>query len=117
MAGALDGWSGPIHGTSGAALVAEVRDNEQRFDLRNHAAQLATKPVLLVAGSRDEVAPPALHHEPLAAAIAAQPGAQLHTAVLDADHAFSDRRVELTRLVLAWLEHDCTQAGQGPRAQ
>jgi len=107
MAGALDGWSGPIRGTSGAALVGEVRQNEARFDLRRHAPRLAGKPVLLVAGSRDEVTPPALHHEPLVAALAAQPGAKLHSALLDADHAFADRRVELTRLVVGWLTSDC----------
>jgi hypothetical protein len=60
-----------------------------------------------VAGTRDEVTPPALHHDPLAAAIAAQPEAKLQTALLDADHAFADRRVELTRLVLAWLAGEC----------
>ena len=79
IAGALEGFGGPIRGTSGAALVAEVRANETRFDLLRHAAALAAKPVLLVAGSRDEVTPPSVHHEPLAAAIAAQPGARLLT--------------------------------------
>jgi uncharacterized protein len=117
MAGALETWGGPIRGTSGAALVAEVRASEARFDLRRHAPQLATKPVLLVAGARDDVTPPTLHHDPLAAAISAQPGANLRTAVLDADHAFADRRVELTRLVVGWLASECAQAWQGPRAQ
>ena len=107
MAKRLDTWGGPIRGTSGAALVAEVRDDAARFELRNHAAALAAKPVLLVAGSRDDVVPVAQHQEPLAAAIAAQPGARLRTAVLDADHAFADRRVELTRLVISWLTSEC----------
>jgi pimeloyl-ACP methyl ester carboxylesterase len=107
MAAALDGWSGPLAGTSGAALVAEVEENAARFDLRAHAPRLARKPVLLVAGSRDVVTPPATHHVPLAARIAAQPGARLTRAVLDADHAFADRRVELTRLVLGWLASEC----------
>jgi fermentation-respiration switch protein FrsA (DUF1100 family) len=113
MARALDGASGPLRGTSGSALVAEVRANEARFDVRRHAARLATKPLLLVAGARDDVTPPALHHEPLAAAVAAQPGAQLRSAVLDADHAFADTRVALTRLVLDWLADDCGRGGSG----
>jgi len=117
MAGALDGWGGPIRGTGGAALVAEVRANGTRFDLRRHAAALATRPLLLVAGSRDDVTPPALHHEPLVAQLAAHPDARLQSALLDADHAFADRRVELTRLVLDWLTTKCVQAGQGPGAQ
>lgn len=111
MARALDGWSGPIRGTSGAALVSEVRVNEARFELRRHAPQLAAKPLLLVAGTRYDVTPPALHHEPLAAAIAAQPDAKLQTTLLDADHAFADRRVALTRRVLDWLRTDCAPAG------
>jgi fermentation-respiration switch protein FrsA (DUF1100 family) len=64
-------------------------------------------PLLLVAGRRDEVTPPALHHEPLAAAVAAEPGARLTSALLDADHAFADRRVELARLVVGWLTREC----------
>jgi pimeloyl-ACP methyl ester carboxylesterase len=106
MAGALDAMRGPIRTASGA-LVAEVLRNEARFDLRRHAPRLAGKPVLLVAGSRDQATPPALHHEPLVAAISAQPGAKLRSRVLDADHAFADRRVELARLVIGWLESEC----------
>jgi fermentation-respiration switch protein FrsA (DUF1100 family) len=98
---------GPILGTNGSALVVEVLDNEERFDLRRHAAALAKKPVLLVAGRRDDVVPPEDHHEPLAAAISAQPGARLHTALLDADHSFADTRVALARLVIDWLESEC----------
>jgi pimeloyl-ACP methyl ester carboxylesterase len=113
VAGALDGWGGPIRGASGAALVAEVRANETRFDLRNHAAALATKPLLLVAGSRDTVTPPALHQDPLVARLANEPDAKLQTALLDADHAFADRRVELSRLVLRWLATDCQPAQPG----
>jgi pimeloyl-ACP methyl ester carboxylesterase len=111
MARVLDGWRGPISGASGASLVADVRANAARFDLRRHARALSAKPVLLVAGSRDDVTPPALHHVPLVEAIGAHSSAQLSQYVLDADHAFSDRRVELTRLVIDWLEHGCGAAG------
>jgi pimeloyl-ACP methyl ester carboxylesterase len=112
MTRALDGWRGPIRGATGASLVADVRANGARFDLRRHADALAAKPILLVAGSRDDVTPPALHHAPLAEAIGARPGARLTERVLDADHAFADRRVELTRLVVGWLERDCAPAGR-----
>jgi pimeloyl-ACP methyl ester carboxylesterase len=107
MARALDGWSGPIHGARGATLAAEVRTNAKRFDLRGHAARLATKPILLVAGTRDQITPPALHHEPLAAAIARESKQLLWTETLDSDHAFADRRVELTRVVVHWLDEAC----------
>jgi len=107
VARVLDGWSGPLRGTSGNELVEEVRANAERFDLRRHAKELATKPILLVAASRDDLAVPALHHDPLAAAIAAQPGARLETAVLDSDHAFADRRIELAHHVVGWLTREC----------
>ena len=100
--------SGPIPGISGAALTAELRENGSRFDLLQRAGALSAKPVLLVAGSRDTVAKPELHHAPLAAAIAAQPGARLTQVVLDSDHAFSDARIALARAVLDFLAQECT---------
>ena len=100
--------SGPIPGISGAALTAELRANGSRFDLIQRARALSAKPVLLVAGSRDTVAKPELHHAPLAGAIAAQPGAQLTQVVLDSDHAFSDARIALAHAVLDFLAQECT---------
>jgi hypothetical protein len=99
--------AGAIRDLDGAALAAELRQGAERFDLTRRAPALAAKPVLLVAGRRDAVARPELHHAPLAGAIAAQPGARLTQVVLDADHAFSGSRIELTRTVLAFLEQQC----------
>jgi dienelactone hydrolase len=110
IAGRLDAWRGPIR-TSGSSLVAEVSLHAERFDLRRHAGALARKRTLLIAGRRDQVTPPALHHAPLAAAIGAEPGATLETHILDADHAFADRRVELTRRVVDWLGQSCNEPG------
>jgi pimeloyl-ACP methyl ester carboxylesterase len=108
----FDQWAqGPIPGLSGAALVAEVREHAAAYDLTKRAPALAAKPVLLVAGSRDTVARPEQHHAPLAAAIAAQPGAQLSQLVLDSDHAFSDSRVALAHGVLDFLAQECTRRG------
>ncbi len=113
MAATLDGWRGPIQGTGGVELTAEVQAHAERFDLTRHAAALAGKPTLLIAGARDEVTPPALHHAPLVAAIAAEPGTALESQVLDADHAFADRRVALTRLVVGWLGRRCADPRPG----
>lgn len=65
--------------------------------------KLASKNVLLVAGTRDTTAPMAAHFAPLADALAANPEAKARTVVLDSDHSFSDRRIALTRAVLDWL--------------
>ena len=108
MAASLDGWSGPVVGSSGRALVAEVVGEAERFDTLAHAATLARKPVLLVAGEGDDVTPVTGHHTPLADALQQAGAASLETSVLaDADHAFSGRRIALARRVVGWLEGEC----------
>jgi fermentation-respiration switch protein FrsA (DUF1100 family) len=108
MAAMLDGWSGPLRGTSGAALVREVRESRERFDTLRRAPALAAKPVLLVAATRDEVTAPAQHHAPVVAALRAAGAPRLHVVELDADHAFSERRIALTRAVLGFLQDECS---------
>jgi dipeptidyl aminopeptidase/acylaminoacyl peptidase len=103
----LDAMSGPIAGTTGAQLVAEIAAGGERFDTRRRAATLARKPVLLVAGARDRVTPPELHHEPLVAALREAGAAQLRALTLDADHAFSPARIALARAVVGWLADAC----------
>jgi uncharacterized protein len=98
---------GRIRGVSGEGIIADLLVQPERFRTTRHAAALARKPVLLVAGARDDVTPPAEHHTPLANAIAAQPGALLTARVLDDEHQFSQTRIALTRTVLAWLGESC----------
>ena len=71
LAAAFDAWSGPLRGTSGEALVAELAGSAARYDVVPRAPALAAKPVLLVAGTRDAETPPAQHHVPLAQALRA----------------------------------------------
>jgi hypothetical protein len=104
---ALGGWSGPIRGASGKKLVAELVTNARSFDTTQRAAALATRPVLLVAGARDTVTPPPIHHDPLVAAFAAAGAAHTRSVNLDADHAFSDKRVALAHTVVGWLGSEC----------
>ena len=104
----LEGWSGPIRGPGGAALVAELVRNADRFDTTTHASALARKDVLLIAGGRDRVTPATLHHEPLAEALRAADARSLATTILEeADHAYSGQRIALTRRVIDWLQSDC----------
>jgi pimeloyl-ACP methyl ester carboxylesterase len=103
----LDRWSGPIRGTSGEALVRELVDGAERFDTTRLGGPLAGKAVLLVGGTRDEVTPMDVHHRPLVAALRTANTTRLTDASLDTDHAFSDRRIALSRLVVSWLEEGC----------
>jgi pimeloyl-ACP methyl ester carboxylesterase len=104
---ALGASTGPLRGTSGAAAADELAANAERWDLVARAPALAARPVLLVAGSRDEATPPAEHHAPLVAALRAAGAAQAGEVVLPGDHAFSDQRVALTRAVLGFLDAHC----------
>lgn len=105
----LDAWSDPIRGTSGSALVAEIARNGERFDVTRRATALADRKILLVAGARDEVTPLESNHAPLAAALEAAGARSLRTRVLDADHAYSTRRIALAHTVVAWLTEACSE--------
>jgi hypothetical protein len=103
----LDIWlEGRLVGTSGAALIAELREEPERFDVMSHAEALAGKRVLLVSGSRDEVVSLSALHEPLGAELRAR-NAVVVTTVLDADHSFSSRRIALARAVAGFMGEHC----------
>ena len=87
--------------------MKELIANASTWDTTQTAAKLAKRPVLLVAGVRDTVTAPATHHDPVVAAFATAGSTQATAVVLDADHAFSDKRVALTHAVVDWLATEC----------
>ena len=109
VAEGLQALTGPLHGTSGERLLADLEAHPESFDLLTHAQALAEKPVLLVAGSRDRVVPAEDHHLSLSASLRAAGAGSLTTRTLDADHAFSSRRIALGHTVVGWLDEHCFQ--------
>ncbi|MCP5059884.1 MAG: alpha/beta fold hydrolase [bacterium] len=108
IAASLDGWAGPIRGLSGAELVAELGDTPGRFDTIGRAPLLARMPVLLLAGARDEVTPPGIHHEPVVAALRAADAPRFESRVLErSDHSFSADRMALAGILVDWLRTSC----------
>jgi hypothetical protein len=101
-AAAFSGFVQPLKGTSAEALAREVLRSHSDWNLANLAAAYRNRPVLLVCAERDEVAPPPLHHNPVALAFRAA-GARLADRRLDAEHGFVDARLVLTRVLLDWL--------------
>ncbi|MEU7867017.1 alpha/beta fold hydrolase [Dactylosporangium sp. NPDC049140] len=97
----FDGELLPLRGTSGAALVDEMVAAAADWRLSALAERLADRPVLLVGGDRDAVADPDVHFRPLLRSYATNPA--LEHALLDTDHALSDRRVAMIRLVAGFL--------------
>ena len=96
--------AGPLSGTSGAAMIAEVREQRDAFDVRALAPRLAGKSILLIAANSDEAVDVEQVHEPMAAAFRAEPGIDLTSIRIDGDHSFSWTRERLIREVLAWAE-------------
>lgn len=94
---------GPLRGTSGRAIVQEVLEHHEDWDLLKVAPALSQKPLLLVAGARDAVTPLEEHHRPLVHALERENAAGLTHLVLDTDHVFSDRRIALSKAVVKWL--------------
>lgn len=79
-------------------------DASPRMKFSTLERPLATKSVLLIAGTRDTISVPARHHAPLANTLRASAGGKFTEVLLDADHGFSDKRIALTRALLGWLE-------------
>jgi len=96
--------AGPLSGTSGAAMVAEVQENVDAFSVAPLAPRLAGKSVLLIAANTDEAVDADTVHEPMAAAFATEPGITLTATRIDGDHSFSWTRETLIREVLDWAE-------------
>jgi pimeloyl-ACP methyl ester carboxylesterase len=94
---------GPLRGTSGEALVAELEAAGESWRLAGLAPRLAQRPVLLVGAGHDTVTPLELHHEPLVTAYRAYPVERLEHHVFATDHALSDHRVALARTILRFL--------------
>ena len=99
QAGALEetfaAWGGPLGHPDPSTLVEELMAEAERLDPTRHAEALARTPLRH-------------HHLPLVEALAEQPEPQAEHAVLEgADHAFSNKRIELARVVSEWLERAC----------
>ncbi len=94
----------PLQGTTAESLVAELLEAGENWNLVKQTTALSQRSVLLIGGSRDQVAPVNIHYTPLVQALQNCNARDLTHLILDADHAFSDKRVALARTILSWLE-------------
>lgn len=85
----------------GAALITEMKDNAERWDLTEHAGELSDRPVLLIAAIFKS------YQDSVVAALS-RAGARRMTALAwPTDHSYSDRRVALAETVVGWLRTSC----------
>lgn len=86
----------------GAALVAEMKANADRWDLTAHVHALSDRPVLLISAAfRTD-------HDGLVTGLNGAGARRLTALTWDTDHSFSDRRILLARTVVDWLRSSCT---------
>jgi pimeloyl-ACP methyl ester carboxylesterase len=93
----------PIRGISAEKLLREQLMHAEEWDLIVQVSALSRKTVLLVAGERDTAAPLAEDHIPLVEALRQERAPKTTSIILDADHAFSDKRPALAAAVVSWL--------------
>lgn len=104
----LSGYAGWVED----ALPLTVEEGHRAFaapadadlHLATHAGDLADRPVLIVTGSRDRVIDREVQLGPLLEGLEESGSESVTLVELDADHAFSSRRIALARALLAWLE-------------
>jgi pimeloyl-ACP methyl ester carboxylesterase len=94
---------GPIHAVSARALIHELAEHATEWQLERLVPVLARKRMLLIAATRDAEVPLSEGFKPFTAALREQGATSLTTRLLDSDHAFSNSRLELARIVITWL--------------
>lgn len=95
-----------LNNFDGNKALADIRLNQQHYDVRAYGPHYKGKRVLLIAGEGDTVVPPAVQ-ERIEQAWAATPSLNLSTRTLPGDHAFSQTRIVLQREVVSWLSQNC----------
>ncbi len=93
-----------LAGTSGDALVAEIMNNRDVFDVKALAPAFAGRSVLLVGADKDASVPADTMMEPLITAFEAEPDVDATGIMLSGDHSFSWSRDELISIVLDWAD-------------
>lgn len=95
----------PLKGTGVNVLFDEINGRKEDWDLNNLSFSGKDRNVLLIAGSRDTVSEPELHHDPLYCKLSSNAHDPLNVqqVILDATHSFHSKRVSLAEVILDWL--------------
>ena len=82
-------------------LESSLATNAQRWDLTTRARELADKTILLLDNDRNT------DHAALLSALKTAGAKRLTAYIWPTDHGFSDRRIELGKTVVKWLQSSC----------
>ena len=95
--------SGSLSGTSSDALLAEVYSNAEVYSLTKLAPALSRIPVLMIGGSKDYYAPPALNCSPLLESIQMIPDSRVLYQEFDTRHYGAECRGMISYTILQFL--------------
>ena len=97
-----------LHGFSGSAMRQQMKSASiAEVDTTTFGPGLRGKSVFMVVGEQDNVTPAAVMFNPVVAAYAKDKEVKLQHHIISGDHSFSWSRLQLTRLVLDWMDEDC----------
>lgn len=96
--------SRPLKGTDHETLLEEIEKHAEEWDFCNYASGFKGKDILVIAGARDTVSHPEIHHYPFMKALRENNIDTAEDAILDGSHSFHCRRVELASTILNWLK-------------
>ena len=91
-----------LNGVTPAVLWNEMFTYENEYDLCQIALQFSERHLLLIAAKRDSDTPPEYNHIPLLHALR-ENSAIVDEIYIDADHSFAEKRIELAKVILRWL--------------
>lgn len=89
----------PLKGCTAQSLVSEIKQHGESWDYVTFAANLKTRPVLIVS-TNDELRPA---NEVLYAALQKAGASGVRYRHFDTDHGFSDKRIAMQTAVIEWL--------------
>jgi hypothetical protein len=95
-----------LNGFDGEASVAGMIENRSEYDTTTFGPALTGKSVLLISGTGDTVVPSAIQAMNVEA-YGAVAGLSLSHHLISGEHSFSQSRIELQQLVVAWLMEEC----------
>lgn len=93
-----------IRNTSAESLLNECIKNKTEWNLLNHLEKLKEKNLLLIGAKYDNIAPLEFHHIPLVGALKLLKAEKIEDHILTCGHSFSDKRIELARIISNWLK-------------
>lgn len=93
-----------VRNTNAEKLMDEYVANKKDWNLLNHTEKLSQKNLLVFGAKHDTIAPLDIHHKPFVEKWKMENGkGSMEDYVLDTGHSFSDKRIELAKIISNWF--------------